>query len=379
MAFVPGVSFSLTSLDTQPFAAIFGIACIALVPTRRLPVTVWYLAIPALASLVIAMTSSTVAVGARSFVIYASPWIFACVAYLASQRKIEISRYIVFMIYLWAAIGLIQWLIDPRTFEFLVNTRTTGDRGVTSLAPEPSFYGLTIIHMWLTLLLIQPQTALKGHIVLLCIFQILILAQSTLAILVLFALLSIFALRNVRWIVACVVWFLAFFLMFDGGGGINSRVFYLINIALSNPSEILYLDASISERFYHVFLPLKHAISSGLMPHGFDAFAEVIDQGQNQYASFWWGAVQNKIMSGVGGAVFELGWFSLIYFFVFYRYLSRYEIISSFHKLVIGIGIFFVLLSSVTFSAPFFGLMIGIMAARKYASRKFVHPEGTKH
>ena len=114
------------------------------------------------------------------------------------------------------------------------------------------------------------------------------------------------------------------------------------------------------------------------MPHGFDAFAEVIDQGQNQYASFWWGAVQNKIMSGVGGAVFELGWFSLIYFFVFYRYLSRYEIISSFHKLVIGIGIFFVLLSSVTFAAPFFGLMIGIMAARTNASRKSVHPELTK-
>lgn len=102
LAFVPSVSFSLTSFDTQPSAATLGIVCMAFAASSRFPMKMWFLAFPALASLVIAMISSTAAVGARSFVTYASPWIFACVAYLASQRKIEISRFIVSMIYLWA-------------------------------------------------------------------------------------------------------------------------------------------------------------------------------------------------------------------------------------------------------------------------------------
>lgn len=370
LALVPSVNFSLNSLDTQPLAAILAIICLAFAAKTRFPVKIWYLALPAVASLMIAVTSSTLAVGLRGIVIYSSPWIFACMAYMASQRNIKIDKYIIFMIYLWAAIGLVQWLIDPRIFEFLVNTRTSDNRGVTSLAPEPSFYGLTILQMWLTLLLIQPQIALKRHIVMLCIFQIFILAQSTLAILVLGAVFLIFTLTSIISSLSVLAGILTLFLMIENEVGANTRFFNLLGTFLNDPSQILYADGSISERFYHVFLSLKEAISSGLVPHGFDAFAEVIAQGQDQYDSYWWGEIVNKIMSGIGGAVFEIGWFSLIFFFVFYIYLSRYEIISHFHKLVIGIGIFCVLLNSVTFATPYFGIMIGIMAAQINASRK---------
>jgi hypothetical protein len=268
------------------------------------------------------------------------------------------------MIYLWAGIGLLQWLIDPHIFEFVVNTRTTDERGVTSLAPEPSSYGLTVIQMWLLLLLIQPKTAFKGHIVLLSLFQILLLAQSMLAILVIFAIFIVFTLRGIRHFLVSAACIIALLLLFRSSSEFGGRFFMLIDAFVSEPSQILYFDGSISHRFYHLFLSFKHAIANGLLPHGFDAFSAIIHQAKARYDSFWWGEAENKIMSGLGAAVFELGFFSLTYLLVFCGYLIRYNNISGIHRMAIGIGMVMILLNSVTFAAPYFGLMIGLMAAR---------------
>ncbi len=370
VSFVPSVNFSLTNFDTQPFAAILGVICIALTSSRGIPLVIWTLVLPAVSALLIALFSSAPLVGARSFTIYVSPWIFACTAYLAHQRKIKIHRYIVFMLYIWTVVGLIQWLIDPRIFEFIVNARTSHDRGVTSLAPEPSLYGLSIIQMWLTLLLCRPRMAFKNNIIFICAFQILLLTQSTLAILVLFALFFVFLFKNKLAILAVMLSLFVFIAIVLNGVDFEGRFFYLLAGFVVNPAEILYLDGSISERFYHIFLSLKYSVYSGFMPHGFEAFAEVLNLGKEQYDSFWWGEAGNKIMSGIGGALFELGWFSFFYFFAFYFYLFKINNISQFLRLVIGLGVFLVLLNSVTLAAPFFGIMIGLMAALNSNARK---------
>jgi hypothetical protein len=365
---IPNVSFSLTNLDTQPFAAILGLACILSFSSARFPTLIWCLLIPAAAAAATALISGGMTDGARSVVTYVSPWIFACTAYLAYRRGIAIHRYLLFMLYLWAAAGMIQWLIDPRIFEFLVNTRTSTDRGVTGLAPEPSFYGLTIIQMWLTLLLLRPDIARKWHVVLLCVFQVLILAKSMLAILVVLLLAALFAVRSIWWLAAILVGLFAALVGVTEGMDGQSRPAVLLTILLENPSQVLYLDASISERFFHLYLSFERALSSGLLPHGISAFGEVIEQGQKEHAAFWWGEPQNKILSGAGSAVFELGWFALIYVFVFWRCLNQDRQIHQFHKLVLGFGIVFVYLNTVTLASPYFGLMIGIMAAHSVHS-----------
>ena len=365
-ALIPSVSLSLTNLDTQPFAAILGILCVFNFHSTRLPRLIWCLLIPAAAAAVAALVSGSPTDGARSVVTYLSPWIFASTAYLAHRKGLQIHRYLFFMLCLWASAALIQWLVDPRIFEFLVNTRTSTDRGVTSLAPEPSFYGLTIIQMWLTLLLVRPDIARKWSVCLLSLFQVVVLARSMLSILVFFLILALFAARKIRWLVAISVFLLAGLAGSTDVLDSESRPAVLIGVLIENPTQVLYLDASISERFYHLYLSFERALFSGFLPHGITSFTEVIEQGQKEHPAFWWGEASNKVLSGAGGALFELGWFALIYVLVFWRSLRRDRHVSNFHGLVIGLGILLVYLNTVTLASPYFGLMVGIMAARAY-------------
>jgi hypothetical protein len=368
LAFVPSLSFSLTTLDTQPFAALAGLTAILLASTARLPPAIWSLLLPAVAALVLAALGSTLATGMRALVIYISPWIFASVAYLACRRGIKIGRIIVFMMYLWALAGMLQWLIDPSLLEFLVNTRTTGDRGVTGLAPEPSFYGMTIIQLWLTLLLVESRLAFRFDILALSLLQILALARSMLAILVLLSVAFTLVLRRPAWLLAAACMLVMFIWLTLGIDGEGSRALKLIEALLNEPSNILYLDASSSERFYHLFLSIKEALLSGLMPHGFEAFGDVIKRGQLQYPSFWWGEPQDKVISGIGGTLFELGWFGCIYALVFFGLLRADRHLTRTACWTIGVGMTMVLLNSVNLAAPCFGLMIGILAARRRAA-----------
>jgi hypothetical protein len=360
-AFIPNVSFSITSLDTQPFAAILGFICILIFMSTKIPVAIWLLVLPAFASFIIALASSSPLEGLRNIVIYSSPWIFACLTYLLSIKRIKIHIYIVYMLYLWCGVALIQWFFNPEIFEYLVNVRTTADRGVTSLAPEASFYGLAVMQMWLTLLMVNPDIALKPYIVGLCLFQIILMSQSTLAIFVLFLIFSIAVFRS-RFFIPIIISSLIFItVIINQLDSESNRIFIILKKIIDSPTQLLYIDGSISDRFYHIFLSLYNAVLSGFMPHGFSNFSMIIAEARLYYDSFWWGDASNKIMSGVGGAFFELGFFSFIYFFIFYIYLSISKSISFPNKMIIGFGTFFILINSVTLSAPFFGIMIGFM------------------
>lgn len=362
-SFIPNVSFSITNFDTQPFAFILGFAATITFLSNKIPIGIWLLILPSIATLIIALASTTLIDGLRSLVIYSSPWVFASLAYLSIKKKIDISTYIGYMLFLWFLIALIQWVINPQLFEFFVSARTTTDRGVTSLAPEPSFYGLSIIQMWLVLLMIKPDYALRPLIIGLCIFQVFLMAQSTLAIIIFIIIFLTYALRNV--ILLFISIFAATFLTFyiQNTDNKSNRFFLLLEGFLESPSDILYMDGSISDRFYHIFLSLKYSSASGFSPHGFSEFSDLIIKAKLQYDSFWWGEASNKIMSGIGGALFELGWLAFIYFVIFYAYLVTSRDISFGNKLAIGMGTFLILLNSVTMAAPFFGIMIGIMAA----------------
>lgn len=372
VAFIPSVNFSLTNLDTQPLAIILSIICLIISAGIKIPVVIWFLALPLLASIFLALSSSSTLVGIRAIVTYASPLAFACMSYLAFQKKIDIARYIVFMIYLWAIAGVIQWFVDPDVLKLLVNARTSLDRGVTGLAPEPSFYGMTVIQMWLLLLLSNQSIALKLHIIFICLLQILILAQSALAIIVLLVLFVIFMMKSRYRLITGLLILMSGLVVITYLDDIDSRLFSLMKLFIAEPSMIIYLDASVAERFTHIFLSVKYAFNSGLVPHGFDSFLDIMAAEQASNPIFWYGNPQNKIISGVGSVFFELGFFAIIYFVVFGSYLYKLKDMPLVYKLMIAFGFFLVMINSVTLAAPYFGLMIGLMAAKSNQKRIYL-------
>ena len=89
----------------------------------------------------------------------------------------------------------------------------------------------------------------------------------------------------------------------------------LLYLMIDEPVNILYLDASICERFYHVMLPF---FGYGV-PQGLSSFSDLIIKAQASFPSYWWGKPSNKVMSGIGAAFWELGFFSLPLFILPFR------------------------------------------------------------
>ena len=361
-AFIPSVSFGTSDLDTQPFAFCLGLLCILSSLHIKLPSLIWLLLIPALISVFLAISSASLITGARAVTIYTSPFVFAAVGYFMSKQRLNIYYYAVVMLHVWLSISLLQFFISPDIIDYLVNVRSSAERGVTGLAPEPSFYGLTIIQMMLLLFLINERIQYKKAIFAVGVFQIFILAKSSLAIIIFLSIGIIFFTKKLKLMLVAGLCLGIFLNVVSTLPPDNNRAVQLLNLFIADPYQVIYADGSVADRAFHVFLSLKNAFSSGLRPHGFDSFSFVISQGQLDYPAYWWGIESNKIMSGIGGAVFELGWFSIFYLFVFFRYVGEYKFASKNDRLVFSSGVIFVWMNSISFAAPLFGLMIGVMA-----------------
>src|SRR2546422_307975 len=132
----------------------------------------------------------------------------------------------------------------------------------------------------------------------------------------------------------------------------------------------LLLDGSFSERIFHIYLSLSHSVSDFLTPHGIYSFSDVIVEGQRTFSYFWIGDASNKIMSGFGAALYELGVFSLTYFFVTVRALLSQKAFSSGNKVFIAFVLFACYFNSVTLAAPYFGILLGSMAAKQWLRKQ---------
>jgi hypothetical protein len=100
-----------------------------------------------------------------------------------SHGLLLLRRYVVFATYCWLIVGLIERLVAPSLMSALIpNMSLDSDRGVTGLATEPSFYGIYCVCL-LGLNYLCNNGDRKISLALL--IQIIVLAQSSIAVLLL--------------------------------------------------------------------------------------------------------------------------------------------------------------------------------------------------
>ena len=140
------------------------------------------------------------------------------------------------------------------------------------------------------------------------------------------------------------------------------RIGELLTKLWENPWVFITLDASVNERFNHVFFPLYGFFANWGLPHGFDQFGVFMEdcfrkvQFQELFSDYIYNASYNRIMSAIAGALFELGWiasFILIFIFNVFKPL----IIENKTNMLILILLIGILLNAITFSnaiIPFF-------------------------
>lgn len=227
-------------------------------------------------------------------------------------------------VYVWGIVAVIQKLIYPSFLTFLLPRSTGGalnGRGVTSLAPEPTYYGTVVALLMVVYLLNFWERDRKIFYIL--IIQLVVLSVSSTMILVLLASLCLFfivgffriKLTNKLLILASL-----FFIIFLGYSMKNywseTRLYKITEILADNPALILK-DESINERINHVYFPIVSLIKNFGLPNGYGNFQDYIKEQLKNPEYFILFENINighyvKVMSGYGMIFYELGIFGVL-------------------------------------------------------------------
>lgn len=377
-ALLPWVSFGLLPLDTQPWSliafSVFLMTCSRglILPRFFAPTSAWTI-IGILMGL-LASTNPLSFLSMRAVANYASVFIVFLGYYVFIRRYGHPIRIILTINLVWLLAGFVE-IFAPELIAVFSPIRTTENRGVTSLAPEPTFFALYLFFSsWLLSAIYQYRPPKRIIILIFVNFScIVLLAKSTMGLLII--VLSIFVCGiyllgktkvNKTGAAIFSVTLISFLMMLAILPTVlpDSRLVQIIQ-RLSNLEMlglIFFFDASMNERLEHVVLPFHGALHNYLVPGGFDTFAQTRSEIIYVYNDFfWYSSGRDKIMSWLGDWVFQLGLFGIVTVFLLFsgaadgRRLRRFELVT----------IVLVLLSATPLGFP----LPAMLLAQFYSSR----------
>lgn len=328
----------------------------------------------------------------RSFMNYFTLFFVAYVTFFALQRIGGIP-YKLFkaVIYVWFIVGTIQLLIYPDFMSFLTPrgdsalTMQSG-RGIVCLAPEPTFYGLTcLIFGIIAYLNFKDRPGIKKIYALIAI-QLFIYSRSSLVIFLLMATLGVYLLLVVfskkEYFLkvlagSIVLGMIAIGLINHYSESISSNRFgMLLLILLENPESFIVLDASVNERFIHLFFPLYGFIEHFGLPHGYGMFPDFMERCMNaedfQHLISDYVLEQEsptRIMSGLGSLFYELGFFGFLLIAVLVDVVLQL-VDGGKQRIILLFVLLAILLNAIPFSNPMVPFLIGNMIYLGYEKRK---------
>lgn len=263
------------------------------------------------------------------------------------------------VIFIYLIVALLQVTYGKDIFEFLVSARTSLDRGVTSLAPEPTYYGI-ICYFFLILIGLLKGMSKKEKILysMLLMFQIVFLAKSSMVFLFLFFYLISLPLyfKSMKYFIVELLFILLLFLMlsFISQYVQGSRLEHLITSAMNSGYKIFYFDASLNERLSQVFFSFYGLFQNYLLPGLFSTFQNITEnRTQVLDGFFWYGNNTNKIMSFWGAICYEMGFISIFYIMYFYKYVLK-------NKIYLFVSLAIPLLAAIPLALPITHLFIAV-------------------
>lgn len=241
----------------------------------------------------------------------------------------------------WLLVGLVQKFIIPEFAYFiLANHRTSVERGVISLAPEPSYYGFVCMFFLLISLNYKRNKAFYiGNL----LFQIFFLAQSTITVVYLMIFIGFYiAISFIKLKKSGVIITISILLTLGilyvfilPNIFIEGRIGELINMMFYNPMEILE-DRSFIQRLEAIIFSLNGVVDGLWLPHGYS---------------------QRRIMSGYGALLYECGLpgIAVIICQLILVYRGNNRNIAG----AISIGLAIILISAVPLSTPMLSYYLG--------------------
>jgi len=340
-AFFPYISFVYTGTDIQPYSLIINLIIFSILIVRNKTIKMSFINflffVPVLLSLTLIIFSENKFSGFRSLYGYLnlSISLYVFLFIIRNSEKLYI-RMLSISIYLWTAVGLIQtffyrdflFFLLPRSIEAIAISES---RGVNSLAPEPTFYGIISIFLVLITATIPKEKLFNKNILIyLLLFSIILIAKSSMVILflilyiIIYLLLHIFSLYKRPKIIILLLITIFFFINMDFSFLNGTRAYDLFLIAVEHPLEIAMLDASMNDRLSAIYFSMKGFITSFGSPHPYGEYSNYLMQEVPHSNYFWYITINDRIKSFYGGVLFELGIVGMIIFIGISYFLYRF-------------------------------------------------------
>ena len=385
---IPWVNFGLNNNDSQPWTFIFSIIFLILMVDIKLPkysLIIFFFSIFGLITTFFFTNSFATSLVLRAIIGYLSlPVLYVAFYNYFIRYGFPIKLFILFNI-LWISIGFLEPLI-PELIDFISKKRTNAARGVTSLAPEPTFFAVYLFFSsWI---IIESKKFIidskKKIMILINIFCIIFLAKSTTV--AVFLILVVFFLfiykifyfsfsfnfskkKIINYLLYSVVICSFIFLLRDQLNG--SRIYSIFSKIIEGKSllSMLKTDWSVNSRVESVYLSVVGTLDNYLIPAGLDTFKYmrlelfenmIGDTFANRYRSM-------KVSSWNGSLFFELGIFGICIVILFFKAIYR-----NFKGSVLYFLTFFIIL----FSAIPIGFTLVPMLFSLMVFNKYNHPLG---
>ncbi len=306
----------------------------------------------------------------RSFLNYASLFFIAYVSFrVIKSGRVNFDSFLLISFSVWFFVALIQKFFKSDFLTFLVSaSRTTDDRGVTGLAPEPTFLGIVYL-FYIIFALHLPNLRFRKLLICLSVIGILFLAQSSMVLLFLVLMLGVFIITHINF-KSLFLFVLSFVcLPFAMSFWEGSRIHSLIELIRGDPHSIVLIDASINDRFFHVFFSLKGFFENFFIPNGYHAWLPYAKEQLIIYQDVViveWFSLGGRIMSGYGSALFELGAVFIIVplvltYFLFGVYKDNIKLFCFF-----SIFVNMIMFSAIPIGFPIFAFYLGFLNFLSY-------------
>lgn len=278
------------------------------------------------------------------------PVTFLIASFVIYNKHDSISKMYIrlfpWIVSLWIITGLIQSFVFHDFLTFLV-TRSDGSgesgRGMTSLAPEPTYFAIQLI---LLILIYKICGGKNNKWIAISFLSIFLLSKSSTVILLIFFSISLTAIfsKNIFKVflnvsVIAILYMLISYVFENNMIDISSsRFITVLSDFLKNPNQLLYIDASATARFIHMVYPWKISLSEFFRPMLFTNFGIVyenfIQDVINETPFLKWGKSKN-ISSGYGTLIYKYGCIGLIFIANICYNVYKCENLSFFYKILI--------------------------------------------
>lgn len=284
-------------------------------------------------------------------------------------------------IVIWGGIGLVQLIVDPQFGSFLlprhqdVIGRLETGRGVVSLAPEPTFYGIMcLLLMCVGYLNFNHEHRYKIWMLVL-LTQFLFLSRSSTCIFVLLLGLATYYLilglrKSPKIFVGSIVGFVLAIILIRALEPYIAefRAGHHLLMVLNDPTQFMIMDPSVNERFIHAFFPIYGFFQNFGLPHFYNEFNDYM---RHIYYSWEFSDYiiffrnNARIMSGVGCSLYELGIVGGLIWYVLFKDIIRISKRDSV-LLLVGLVYFYIMLNAMPLTNAMVGYVLGNIIYRRY-------------